>query len=607
MHRKYLQKPCKGGETKLKKFIAVILTGFIILSATIAYAGYTTSDGTKVTWLGGNQIQVTKPDGSTYTTTGIMTPDGHLVPPQLADSSGKINTTITTDNGQTSQLTVTPGYSINGTNYYYNGTTSSLITISNGQVDTVPAERMGDRVVPTSVHDPKMAAAIQQVITATGGWFNYNGSTFDGNGDGSQSSGGRVNPTNSTMLGDATIVGDGRTVKVQKPDGTILQLNATEFQNGWADKGAYVIPYSTLDQSTIDYLKNAGFMYDDKSGVFIMQFTKQIDTYSGVNWTPKIGQVLTGDPSIDDAITDILQNKYGIDVYGNVVGNLSMGSDVMTQLRNLYQQITATNPDPSLFTNGSMGDILEFIKDNPTYQDFVNNVLNYATRSGVAMITIPGDTSTGSTSTTPTQYNNPPTVNPPPSSGSTTTNNPPPVKQLTADDVHATITINKTPNFVYTKWHTDENGYPAYMDITIKWKNVEIGSVVDTPGGTQEVRTPAYVSNVTALHNIHRYTNNIIASDNWETEYPVMQNIDLANNQATFRFMYRKAGQEDSTLYFKLYLNGTDKYFCVYVHIPVNGFNATLFNDGKDHSNPGFKTSNPNSNMTNIQTETITF
>lgn len=446
MDRKHLQKYWTGGETKLKKFVAVILTGFIILSATIAYAGYTTSDGTKVTWLGGNQIQVTKPDGSTYTTTGIMTPDGHLVPPQLADSSGKINTTITTDNGQTSQLTVTPGYSINGTNYYYNGTTSSLITISNGQVNTVPAERMGDRVVPTSVHDPKMAAAIQQVITATGGWFNYNGSTFDGNGTGSSGGNGNSgspNSTNSTMLGDATIVGDGRTVKVQKPDGTILQLNATEFQNGWSGAGAYVIPYSTLDQSTIDYLKQSGFMYDDKSGVFIMQFTKQIDTYSGVNWTPKIGQVLTGDPSIDDAITDILQNKYGIDVYDNVVGNLSLQSDVMKQLWQLYQQITATNPDPSLFTNGSMGDILEFIKGNPTYQDFVNNVLNYATCSGVAMITIPGDTSTGNTSTTSTQNNNnPPTVNPPPSSGSTTTNNPPPVKQLTADDVHATITIN---------------------------------------------------------------------------------------------------------------------------------------------------------------------
>jgi hypothetical protein len=87
-----------------------------------------------------------------------------------------------------------------------------------------------------------------------------------------------------------------------------------------------------------------------------------------------------------------------------------------------------------------------------------------------------------------------------------------------------------------------------------------------------------------------------------------MQNIDIANQQATFRFMYRKAGQEDSTLYFKLYLNGTDKYFCVYVHIPVNGFNATFFQDNSQNSgNPGFKTSNPNWQQTNIQTETITF
>lgn len=248
------------------------------------------------------------------------------------------------------------------------------------------------------------------------------------------------------------------------------------------------------------------------------------------------------------------------------------------------------------------------------YQDFINTVLNYATSSGIATFRIPGDNPDGTSPTLPSQSssspqnNNPPAVSTPPSSGNTTvSNNTPSIRQVTADSVHATITINKTPNFVFTKWHTDANGYPAYMDITIKWKNVEIGSIIDTPTGPREVRTPAYVTKVVAFHNIHRYTNYLLEDDNWETEYPVMENIDIANQQATFRFMYRKAGQEDSTLYFKLYLNGTDKYFCVYVHIPVNGFNATFFQDNQDHSNPGFKTSNPNWQQTNIQTETITF
>ncbi|KHO63243.1 hypothetical protein THYS13_13640 [Thermoanaerobacter sp. YS13] len=602
----------------MKKIAAAVLIIFLLSCIVPAYADYVMSDGTTVKWLGGNQIQVTDPTtGQTYVTTGIMTDNGHLVPPQkVASSGGQLNTSIATRSGQTETLAVTPGYSINGTNYYYAGTDNTLITVSNGQVSTTSATRMGDRLVPTSaLSDSRQMQAVTAAINATGGWWNYSGSTYsgyDGSGSGGNISSYYSNTTNSTMLGNATIIGDMRTLKVEKPDGSTLLLDATEFQGGWAGDGAYVIPYRTLDQSTIDYLKQAGFVYDDKTGVFILQFTKKTDQYANNwNWKSQTGYVITGDPSIDNAIDEILQ-EHGITVPDKVVGLLDKNAPVMTKLQQYYNELVSYFGSDA-FTG--VGDAAIFLDQFDNYQAFVNEVLNYATHSGIATFRIPGDNSNGTSPTPPpqnsnsSQNNNPPTVNPPPSNGSTpSSGNVFPVRQLTADDVHATITINKTPNFVYTKWHTDANGYPAYMDITIKWKNVEIGSIIDTPDGPHEVRTPAYVTNVVAFHNIHRYTDYVLADDNWETEYPVMQNIDIANQQATFRFMYRKAGQEDSTLYFKLYLNGTDKYFCVYVHIPVNGFNATFFQDNQNSSsNPGFKTSNPNWQQTNIQTETITF
>lgn len=600
----------------MKKIAAAVLIIFLLSCVVPVYADYTMDDGTKVHWLGGNQIEVTNPDGTKYVTTGIMTNNGHLVPPEKVASSGQLNTSITTDTGQRDTISVSPGYSVNGTNYYYNGTSNSLIAISNGQVSTVDAVRMGDRVVATSLlNDSNTKQALLDAINATGGFFNYSGSTYSGynsSGSGGQNGGSRTNADNSTMLGNATIIGDMRTVRIVKPDGSEMLVNGVEFQGGWASDGAYVVPYKSLTQDEIDYLKQAGFMYDEKTGVFILQFTKKTAQYANNwDWKPRTGKVITGDPAIDEAIAAILE-EHGVSVPDEIVGTLNKNAPVIKILQDYYQDL-ANYFGSDAFR--SPGDVVIFLDQFTNYQDFINEVLNYATHSGIATFRIPGDNPDGTSPTPPPQNssspqnNNPSAVSTSPSSSNTAaSNNTPPIRQVTADSVHATITINKTPNFVFTKWHTDEKGYPAYMDITIKWKNVEIGSIIDTPIGPREVRTPAYVTKVEAFHNIHRYTNYLLEDDNWETEYPVMQNIDLANQEATFRFMYRKAGQEDSTLYFKLYLNGTDKYFCVYVHIPVNGFNTTFFQDNQNSSsNPGFKTSNPNWQQTNIQTETITF
>ncbi|AFK85895.1 MULTISPECIES: hypothetical protein [Thermoanaerobacterium] len=583
-------------EKLVKNITAILITIFMLTST--AYAGYTLSNGQTVTWTGGNNIVVTDSSGKVvYSGAGVRSGD-HLIPPTLVSSNGTITATITSndDNDMNGTITVTPSYSIGGTNYYYTGSDSTLVTVnSSGQYGTVSAERNGDRVIPTSYNtDPQMAAAINAAINATGGWYNNSENI------GIQYNGNNTNILNGTNLGNANIVGTAQ-VQIKMPDGTTELVPAVDFEGGWASSGAYVIPYSQLTPDEITQLKKSGAAYDDKTGVFIMQFTKEQQQFSsGVTWQPLVGQVLTNMGFIDNSVETYFQQQ-GIDYEGITISELAPGSEIMNKLYSYLNQLYEENPD-AMWTATVNQDLINYIKNNdPT--GFTDLFLNYATHSGVATLVLPGDNS-GTSSSTSTG-----TSTGTSSSSSTTTgisiDNPP--EQNTADDVHGTITINKTPNFVFTEYHKDANGYPAYMDITIKWQNIQIGHIMDTPGGKTEIRSNAIVSNVVAFHNIHRYTNYALPSDNYETEYPVEQNLDLAHNQATFRFMYRKAGQTDSTLYFKLYLNGTDKYFCVYVNIPVNGFTTTFFNDGKDHSNYGFDTSNPNYKQTTIQTETITF
>jgi hypothetical protein len=616
----------------LKKIISFVLMFIILSSSVTVYADYTITSGSyagcTVHWDGDNKITVTDANGNTvYSGEGIQTNDGHYVPPVGANSSGNINMSIETSGGDTANLSVTPSYSCNGTNYYYSGTdTSLLMTNSNGNyIGTTSATKEQDRVLPTDwvINHPDIA---NQVVNATGGYFSAH---QDNTGDKSKTG----NNTNMpSMLGDANIIGNQRTFVLTDSSGKpVLSVPATEYQDGWASKGAYVISYKDLKPDDLQMLKDKGFAYDDAHGVLILQDTKREAQYANsTEWQGVIGAVNTGNSDMDIALNTLRK-------WSQMSGNLPTRDQMIAQLpKNMKwapdlfndpQVGTLSGDSPALRTfnqeledyikkyNYSSFDLTDpgclvdlcttWFREGKSY--LIDTLVNYATRSGIATIQLPSDNTNPSNPSNPQDNSNPPV---PPNNNSNPpvppNNNSNPPQPITADDVHATITVNKTPNFVYTKWHTDENGYPAYMDITIKWKDVEIGSIIDMPDGPHEIRQKAWISDVKALHNIHRYTNYGNDSD-YETETPVDQSIDYFNQQATFRFQYRKPGKEDSKFFFKLYLDGTDKYFTVYADIPVNGFNATYFNDNKDHTDYGFLTSNPYYKQTPIQTQTISF
>ena len=121
-----------------------------------------------------------------------------------------------------------------------------------------------------------------------------------------------------------------------------------------------------------------------------------------------------------------------------------------------------------------------------------------------------------------------------------------------------TVTVTKTPPYIYTKWHVDEDKVPASMTITITVSNLTID------------KKPATVSKIEAYHVINRYQNN-----GTETIYPV--SASMSGSSATFKFEYPHAGDKNSLVnFFITASNGAQTAkIRVYAPVPVNGFQTT--------------------------------
>ncbi|SHF95647.1 hypothetical protein SAMN02746089_02817, partial [Caldanaerobius fijiensis DSM 17918] len=372
----------------------------------------------------------------------------------------------------------------------------------------------------------------------------------------------------------------------------------------------------------------AGIPYDAQHGVYMIGFARGTDAVVNgtVNWDPAKGlNYVTGTDWAKTLSITMAANMLTTNQNGNtkIVGTINYDNpnykkqlDAFNTLYDMFAKSLSPQTWEYMGQDIYMRDLLNWVEQNKNdpkvqqyYTDFQNAIVRL-TNNGQASFILPPDNPSqqptpqpqNDSNPTPPQDNNPPN-NPPSSNGNpqppVQPTPPPMVQQPTADDVHATITITKTPTYVYTKWHKDVNNVPAHMTITISWQNVRVGSIVDMPDGPTEVTTPATVTDVVALHDIHRYTNNVPDEYNWQTIYPVDTQLDLAHNKATFTFEYPKPGQPDSTIYFKVYLNGTNKYFCVYVKVPVNGYGVSFYQDSTK-TDPGFDKSMKDS-------ETISF
>lgn len=617
--------------TAVAVIILLIAAVFIWHSTKPTYADYTMSDGTQVKWTGkGNLVQVTRPNGTVEIVPGIADSSGHLIPADIvASGTTKITITSTTYNGKTTKTNQTidvaaKGYTVNGTHYYWDGSDGLIAVNTNtGSYSTISSDQttqVGDRIVPTSLwKDNTTRQALQTAINQTGGYFNADGSS-----NGSSNGYNFYSSNNDTISGAQ--LAKTNYVNITLPDGTTKTVEAKLYagQGSWAGVGRDLIVGSSLTPDVKAALDKAGVPYDAQHDVYLIGFARGTDAVVNgtVNWDPVKGlNYITGSDwakslSITMAANMLTMNEnnstpvIGTVNYDNT--NYKKRLDAFSELTDMFLNTLTPEAKEYMAQDIYMQDLLNWVEQNKNdpkvqqyYTDFQNAIYTLTNNGQASFILPPDNTPSNATPSNPTSSNptpsNPTSSNPMPSNPtpSNPSNNQPVIQQPTADDVHATITITKTPTYVYTKWHKDVNNVPAHMTITISWQNVRVGSIVDMPDGPTEVTTPATITDVVALHDIHRYTNNVPDDYNWQTIYPVDEQLDLPHNKATFTFEYPKPGQPDSTIYFKLYLNGTNKYFCVYAKIPVNGYGVSFYQDSKN-ANPGFDKSMKD-------TETISF
>ncbi|GAB6118829.1 hypothetical protein JCM16816_24260 [Thermoanaerobacter brockii subsp. lactiethylicus] len=120
------------------------------------------------------------------------------------------------------------------------------------------------------------------------------------------------------------------------------------------------------------------------------------------------------------------------------------------------------------------------------------------------------------------------------------------------DKLRGTVTISKTPQYVFTNKHTREDGSVCDMTLNISYTfNKKITSI-------------------RAVHVINRYQNKGVL---YVEPYSVIKNIGDVTGSAVMKFQYDKPGDENSTLY--IYFTAEDgKTAEVQLKIPVNGFYA---------------------------------
>ncbi|SFE28537.1 hypothetical protein SAMN04324257_01208 [Thermoanaerobacter thermohydrosulfuricus] len=120
------------------------------------------------------------------------------------------------------------------------------------------------------------------------------------------------------------------------------------------------------------------------------------------------------------------------------------------------------------------------------------------------------------------------------------------------DEVHGTISVSKTPQYVFTNLHTREDGTPADMTLNISYA------------------LNKKVVNIRAVHAVNRYQNKGIL---YVQPYYVSKNVGNTSGNAVFKFQYPKPGDENSTMHVYFDLEGGGS-FEIQMNVPVNGIYA---------------------------------
>ncbi|MDI3519674.1 MAG: hypothetical protein PWQ34_1821, partial [Caldanaerobacter sp.] len=120
------------------------------------------------------------------------------------------------------------------------------------------------------------------------------------------------------------------------------------------------------------------------------------------------------------------------------------------------------------------------------------------------------------------------------------------------DEVHGTISVSKTPQYVFTNKHTLPDGSVCDMTLNISYE------------------LNKKVTNIRAIHVVNRYQNKGVL---YVEPYSTVKNVGGTSGSAVLKFQYEKPGDENSTLHVYFDLEGGGS-FEIQMNIPINGIYA---------------------------------
>jgi len=135
-----------------------------------------------------------------------------------------------------------------------------------------------------------------------------------------------------------------------------------------------------------------------------------------------------------------------------------------------------------------------------------------------------------------------------------------------ATPMHGKIIVEKSPKYVFTKWHVDEEGKQSSMDLKITW---EINNV-----DTQDNEQFKKINKVYVFEEVVRYSNKGIEKVNIFQE----DVLPSAKGSIFTTTMFDYGGNEESTLYIYVYSENGEVGYVSFPN-PVNSFRSiNLYN-----------------------------
>jgi hypothetical protein len=142
-----------------------------------------------------------------------------------------------------------------------------------------------------------------------------------------------------------------------------------------------------------------------------------------------------------------------------------------------------------------------------------------------------------------------------------------------ADPMHGKVIVEKSPKYIFTKWHKDSSGKEACMTLKITWK-VD-NSLISIEEDKRKINR-VYIYEDVARYNDNGIDKVIIYDGNVTSAEEGSQDVEV-------KFDY--AGSEDSLLHVYLYAENGEVGHISFIN-PINGFRSINIDQGGTETNP---------------------